>query len=213
MKAWGWVALIPILGTLASAESLGDAAKRERERREKTKQAGTPTKVIQEEDLVTGPGKDAKGTFNPRPGAAARGGDAGASASPRGSTSPPPSTSSSAGEDRAPLTEVDAKRDAARRRLESSYGDIAGMAWSFIRAVRAYETCVNMQLSMTEYCRALANRIETSARAIAASMEEAEDAARQGWLAPGEVRDMRRRYRMDDSFWDELVTLVRRSRP
>jgi hypothetical protein len=211
MKAWGWVALIPILGTLASAESLGDAAKRERERREKTKQAGTQTKVIHEEDLVTGPGKDAKGTFNPRAGAA-RGGDAGASAPPKGSASPPPSTSSSTGDDRAPLTEVDAKRDAARRRLESSYADIARMAWSFIRTVRAYETCVNMQLSLTEYCLALANRIESGARAIAASMEEAEDAARQGWLAPGEVRDMRRRYGMDDAFWDELVALVRRPR-
>src|SRR4029453_9640365 len=102
MKAWGWVALIPILGTLASAESLGDAAKRERERREKAKLAGTPTKVIHEEDLVTGPGKGAKGTFNPRPGAAARGGDAGSSASPKGSASPLPSTSSSADEERPP---------------------------------------------------------------------------------------------------------------
>jgi hypothetical protein len=201
MKAWVWVALIPILGTLANGESLGDAAKRERERREKTKQAGTQTKVIHEEDLVTGPGKEAKGTFNPRTGAVARGGDAGASGPPKGSD----------GKD--PLTEVDARRDAARRRLESSYADIAGMAWSFIQAVREYQVCVNMQLSLTQHCRALATRIETSARAIAASMEEAEDAARQGWLPPGEVRDMRRRYRMDDSFWDELVALVRQPRP
>ena len=213
MKAWVWVALIPILGTLANAESLGDAAKRERERREKTKQAGTQTKVIHEEDLVTGPGKEAKGTFNPRTGAVGRGGDAGASGPPKGSASPPPSTSSSFGDGSGPVTEVDARRDAARRRLDSSYADIAGMAWSFIQAVREYETCVNMQLNLTQHCRALANRIETSARAIAASMEEAEDAARQGWLPPGEVRDMRRRYRMDDSFWDELVALVRQPRP
>jgi len=210
MKAWGWVALIPILGTLASAESLGDAAKRERERREKTKQAGTPTRVIHEEDLVTGPGKSAKGTFNPRTGS--RGGDAGSSGPPKGSASPLPSASSF-GEGSAPLSEVDAKRDAARRRLESSYGDIARMAWSFIRAVREYETCAKALITMTEYCRVLAGRIESSARAIAASMEEAEDAARQGWLPPGDVRDVRRRYGMDDAFWDELVTLVRQSRP
>jgi hypothetical protein len=201
MKAGVWVALIPILGTLANAESLGDAAKRERERREKTKHAGTQTKVIHEEDLVTGPGKEAKGTFNPRTGAVVGGGDAGAGGPPKGSDA------------KDPLTEVDARRDAARRRLESSYADIAGMAWSFIQAVREYQVCVNMQLSLTQHCRALATRIETSARAIAASMEEAEDAARQGWLPPGEVRDMRRRYRMDDSFWDELVALVRQARP
>jgi hypothetical protein len=47
---------------------------------------------------------------------------------------------------------------------------------------------------------------------IAASMEDAEDAARQGWLVPGDVRAMRERYGMSSSFWDELVRLVHQHR-
>jgi len=43
-------------------------------------------------------------------------------------------------------------------------------------------------------------------------MEEAEEAARQGWLNPGEVRAVRQRYGMDDSFWDQLVSMVRQYR-
>jgi hypothetical protein len=210
MKAWGWVAMVPILATLANAESLGDVAKRERERREKTKQGstGTETKVIHEDDLVAAPGKDTKGTFNPSVGS--QGGAKGADV-PKGSPSVAPTRSSGSGAS-APLTEVEGKRAAALRQLESSYKSIAGIAWDLIRAVREYNNqgCAHMAFATSRSCVALANIIDQLVRSVAASMEGAEEAARQGWLTPGDVREMRKSYRMDDSLWDHLVDLVRR---
>ena len=52
----------------------------------------------------------------------------------------------------------------------------------------------------------------TLAMSIGTSMEDAEDAARQGWLTPGEVRDARQRHGMDDPFWDRLVRVVHQYR-
>ena len=43
-------------------------------------------------------------------------------------------------------------------------------------------------------------------------MENAEEAARQGWLNPGDVRAVRQRYGMDDALWDKLVRYVHQYR-
>ena len=74
-------------------------------------------------------------------------------------------------------------------------------------AVKQYASC-----GETSRCQALAARIERLAISIGVGMEEAEEAARQGWLNPGEVRAVRQRYGMDDSFWDQLVSMVQQYR-
>jgi hypothetical protein len=205
MKAWAWVAVLSILGSLAYAESLGDVAKRERERREKKKQQGTATetKVIHDEDLAAAPGKDSKGTFNPATGFATGRGSAGESEPSKSSA---PSSSSSGNGD---ITEVDVRRAGARQRLESSYASIAGTAWSLVQAVREYAGCGKIP---SRRCLSLAATVESLAMSVGASMEDAEEAARQGWLNPGEVRAVRQRYGMDDSFWDKLVSAVHQYR-
>ena len=131
MKAWAWLAAVSILGSIAHAESLGEVAKRERERREKNKRQGTETKVINDDDLTAGRDKDSKGTFNPGAGLATGRGGAGASGPSKGSTPPSPSASPAGGD---AVTEVDVRRAGARQRLESSYEKIAGEAWSAWRS-------------------------------------------------------------------------------
>ncbi|PYQ05352.1 MAG: hypothetical protein DMF83_15615 [Acidobacteria bacterium] len=207
MNAWACVAVLSILGSLAYAESLGDVAKRERERREKKKQQGTETKVIHDEDLAAAPGKDSKGTFNPGTGFATGQGSAGASASAKSSAALLPSTSSSSGS--GDITEVDFRRAGARQRLESSYATIAETAWSLVEAFREYAGCGEIP---SRRCLSLATTVESLAMSVGASMEDAEEAARQGWLDPGEVRAVRHRYGMDDSFWDKLVSVVHQYR-
>jgi hypothetical protein len=200
MKASAWMAIFPILGSMVYADSLADAARRERERREKNKGTAEAT-VIREEELVAGRGQASKGTFSS---AAASATDA---AEPDAAL-PAASTETSGGSSPAG---ADATRAAARRRLEQSYAAIAQNAFALMRAVQLYQGCQGPQQTdaMQSSCRQKLLGIGSLAFAIGARMQDAEEAARQGWLSPGEVRDARRRYRMDDSYWDQLVTLVR----
>ena len=94
-----------------------------------------------------------------------------------------------------PSSEVDARRAAARERLEATY-----------------EQCAAPGPDANKSCQTSLAEIGNLALSIGVSMEHAEDAARQGWLAPGEVRDCRRRHGMGDSFWDELVRAVNQYR-
>lgn len=199
MKVWVWFAMVPILGSLAHAESLADAAKRERERREKKK--ATETKVIGEEELVAGPGGKAKGTYTPATGSASEG--------PKAVVTPP--SPSSKGEVGERPTEVDNRRKAARERLDASYETIRETAWSLMQAVHQYGQCNEPAIPPRD-CQALLVRVGKLALSVGASMEDAEDAARQGWLTPGDVRDARQRHGMDDSFWDRLVRAVHQYR-
>lgn len=201
MKAWGWMAVVSILSLPAYADSLGDVAKREQERREKKKQQQSPpagTRVIRDEDLTAAPGKDAKGTFNPGSGFA----------SGRTTPSPSPSSPPNGG---GPVTQVDALRAGARQRLESSYARISGTAQSLAQAVLQYQAqkCEDMP---TTRCHGLLIAVGKLAMSVGASMEDAEEAARLGWLNPGEVRAVRQRYGMDDAMWDRLVGLVHKYR-
>jgi hypothetical protein len=198
MKASVWLVVVPIMGSMAQAESLGDAAKRERERREK-KGGVVKAPVIREEELVAGPGKAAKGTFNPAAGPV--GGRA------NKDLKQPSSPSESDG----PLTEVDNRRAAARGRLEASYETIRETAGSLMHAVSQYGPCEGV-IPVSTSCDARLRHIWKLAMSVGLSMEDAEEAARQGWLAPGDVRDARQRYGMDDAFWDELVRLVHQYR-
>jgi hypothetical protein len=207
MKTWGWVAVLSILGSLANAESLGDLAKRERERREKKKQQGAESgaKVIHDDDLLAAPAKDSKGTFSPGTGFAS--GRGSPSTSGKSSVPLPAPTSSPSGN--GGMTEVDVLRAGARQRLESSYQKIAETAWALGQAIRDYQACGVM---MADRCQSLLVTVGNLAMAVGAGMEDAEEAARQGWLHPGEVRAVRQRYGMDDAFWDKLVSEVRQYR-
>ena len=199
MKAWGWSAVVLMVGSMAQADSLGELAKRERERREKQKeQQGTSveTRVIRDEDLAAAAGRDSKGTFNP--------GSGFASGWPTASPSPSPSSSpGSTGS----VTQIDATRAAARERLETSYQKISEMAQSLLQEVQRYQAqkCEDMP---RRDCQGLLIVIGKLAISIGITMDDAEEAARQGWLNPGEVRAMRQRYGMDDAMWDKLVSLV-----
>jgi hypothetical protein len=203
------VAVLSVLGSFASAESLGDLAKRESARREKKKQPGAATeaKVIHDDDLLAAPAKDSKGAFNPGTGFASGQGSPAASASPKGSVPLPTSTSSSDGS--GGMTEVDVMRAGARQRLESSYQRIAETASSLMQAVQDYTGRGELT---TKRCQALLITIGSLAMSVGAGMEDAEEAARQGWLNPGEVRAVRQRYGMDDAFWDKLVRVVHQYR-
>jgi hypothetical protein len=61
-------------------------------------------------------------------------------------------------------------------------------------------------------CNSLVRSLVRQAFAVGQAMEAAEDAARQGWLEPGEVRAARQRHGMADSAWDELVRIVQQHR-
>lgn len=199
MKAWGWSAVVLMVGSMAQADSLGELAKRERERREKQKQqqgTSVETRVIRDEDLAAAAGRDSKGTFNPGSGFA----------SGRPTASPSPSPSSSPGSTGS-VTQIDATRAAARERLETSYQKISEMAQSLLQEVQRYQAqkCEDMP---RRDCQGLLIVIGKLAISIGITMDDAEEAARQGWLNPGEVRAMRQRYGMDDAMWDKLVSLV-----
>jgi hypothetical protein len=197
MKAWAWMAVVPILSSLAHAESLGDVAQREHERRAKTRDVPRAT-LIREEELVAGPGKASRGTFNPAVGPAI--------IRPKADVAPPAASSTANGG--GARTEVDNRRAAARDRLEASYEMIRDTAWSLMQAIAQYEQCRGPVIPANKSCEAQLFHIGFLALSVAARMEDAEDAARQGWLTPGDVRDARRRHGMDDSFWDALVRAV-----
>jgi len=199
MKVPAGLAMVPILVSLAQAESLGDVAKRERERREKNK--ATEIKVIGEEELAAGRGNKAKGTYSAPTGSA--------SGAPNANIAPPSpsSTKDGSGEQ----SEVDARRAVARERLDATYEAIRDTAWSLMQALGQYRRCSEPVIPPRN-CETLLVRVGNLVLSVAASMEDAEDAARQGWLTPGDVRDARRRHGMADSFWDELVRVVHQYR-
>jgi hypothetical protein len=48
--------------------------------------------------------------------------------------------------------------------------------------------------------------------AAGAGLDDAEDAARTSWLPPGEVREIRKRYGLDEAAWDDIARLSREYR-
>src|SRR5262249_22101311 len=210
MRALCLVAILSILSSTVVAQSLGEVARREQERRdnEKKKQGASATqpKVIGDEDLHSASSKDSKGTYS----------------APAGSTGTSPSSSATAGRAAASpgglapsagsLSEVDGLRAAARGELEESYQRINAVARTFVEGVQLYESSRCEDAGYSPRCARLLANIATLAFSIGSSMEDAEDAARRGWLPPGEVTATRARYGMSSSYWDRLVELVHRYR-
>lgn len=203
MRPWASLLILLFTASLAAAQSLGEVAQREREHREKEKekQGGTKTKVIDELGLTAGPGKDAKGTFNP------------AAGSPRSAGTPSPSTPGASTTSGGRLTDVDLQRAAARRRLAATYMKIYSVMGSFLQAVQQYERRCGDAGVATNVCASQFRKLASMTVGIATAMSLAEEEARQGWVPPGEVRQLRMGLGLDDSNWDELARAVERYRP
>jgi hypothetical protein len=199
------LAVLAVAGRLASEESLGDAAKRERERREKGK--GSESRVIQEQDLHAPSPKDSKGTFSggspaadptsaavdPRPVVPSSTGVIpwGVSATP----TPPPAGGN---------PEVDATQAAARARLRRSYQKVAAYAKALGQAVRDFEDCP----TINEQCHRRLVKAQGLAQSVSAEIAEADEAARQGWLPPGDLRAAREEQGLHDAAWEQLLGWV-----
>ena len=207
MKAWAWLAMIPFLGSLAEADSLAEAAKRER----REKSAKAPVKVIGDEDLAAGTGTGAKGTYSPAAGSPSGGSAPAASPSKTGARGRSAPSTESAAPAGATVTEVDSKRVAARQRLDAAYARISAVAGQLISAVEQYRRCQGLPVdsnSPSSGCGPTIDDIGLMAIAVGGGMGDAEEAARQGWLSPGEVREARQKYGMEDAYWDKLVSIV-----
>lgn len=209
------VVVLILAGSALHAESLADAAKRERERREKNKAAGVEVKVIGAEELAAVPTDGGSGTFNvgtngndreytDAPVKTSNGPSAPRSSAPSTSSGDDPSPRSTT-----PSSDSDPKRDAARQRLAARYQRIASSAAQFLRYAEAYQGC---QGNTGTQCRQLAQSAAQHAINVAEDMEKADEEARRAALAPGEVRLMRAEYGMDDAYWDKLVRFVQEHR-
>jgi hypothetical protein len=174
----------------ASAESLSDAARRESERRARNREAGVETKVIGGDELSAAtPGR---GTFNP------------------GAPSPIYGEPA-AGKGAAGKSEVEARRVAAHRRLESQYKKMAPMARRIVDDARGYDECVRAGRKASK-CSSLFEKVIRTATTLAPLVDEAENDAREGWLLPGDQRAARDRQRVSEPVWDEATRLARRYR-
>jgi hypothetical protein len=90
--------------------------------------------------------------------------------------------------------------------LNDAYSQISTAARPFVAEVVAYEReCSKVK---TATCTNLAQSIGWSAVQIANAMEKVDEAVRRASIPPGEVRAARRRYGMEDSFWDDVVRFV-----
>jgi hypothetical protein len=218
MKFLTIVGLLLVTGSTLHAASLGEAAKRERERREKNKAAGVEVKVISTEDLAAP--SSGKGTYND--------GTSGGSSSPsstsssssfsdRGGSLSAPSDSPSSGalvppgSSSSSSSDSDPKRDAARRRLAASYQRIAQAAAMFLQYAEAYHGCP-IEAAPGTRCYALRVNAASWAIKVAKEMDQAEDDARRGSLPAGEVRRIREAYGLDDPYWDKLVRYMQQHR-
>jgi hypothetical protein len=215
-------ALYTLLAFLTSqaplqATSLGEAAKRERERREKNKADGVEVKVISADDLAEVPSDGGKGTYNEGTnGAPARR----PSESSSGATAANPSTEGSSA-DRSPLVLDSApgrdkrsaappKPSAAMSDLISAYRNMASSAKSLIDNAKAYEGCDSGMVSGST-CTGVATTLTRLAKSLAHDLERAEQTAREGGVTPGEIRVAQSRCDCGVDF-DHVARLVQKYR-
>lgn len=217
MKSVAWAVLFVVVTSWAGAESLADAARRERERREKNKTEGVEAKVVDSDELARTQTKKGKGTVNygtagdgsgPGPTSVYTGSSSSSSSMPS-SASKSPESSSSKGYDSA-NPELEGKRRQAHADLEAYYQQISSVADKLVTDVDQYlKGCAK---TASEHCSRLSDEIGHNAVYVANAMEKAEEAARVGWLQPGDVTAMRTKYGMDDGSWDRLVRIVQKYR-
>jgi hypothetical protein len=199
MKSPTYAVVLALAASWAGAESLADAANRERARREKAKEAGVEIKVIDADELVRTQTKtDGRGTFSL--GTTGDGGGAESSPSPSsssqridtrrpggarlsdGASLAPPMSSSAEAQWRARARAAQAWVDAARkRRAQAPSIPTAGSEVSTRRPRREVQTSCGVRVRIYE------NPDEEVREAERAQSEFEEEARRAGAL-PGWLR-------------------------
>jgi hypothetical protein len=199
MSARGIFIVIALCGTVAHAESLGEAARRERERRAQDPQAGRE-KVIGGDDLTAAPRDGGRGTFTAASGSAL--------------PAPPPAAASS--------RELDQTRAAARRQLDASCARLAPLGHALTQQAAAYEACMVRPMSakgknadpmaQEAKCAPIRAKAQSLAVRLSAGLDDLESSARRAWLQPGEVRAARERHGLDGRAWTDVERAINRYR-
>jgi hypothetical protein len=105
-------------------------------------------------------------------------------------------------------SEVDRKRDGARRELAALFGRIGPAADRLFQDVDNHlRICGNETQGQ---CRLSVENIVRQAVAISVHLADAQELARTSWLPPGEVRELRKQNGLSDGVWDRLISLVNR---
>jgi hypothetical protein len=205
MKLGTWAAALLVCAgptALAHGESLGDAAKRERERREKNKEQQIELRVLDDSDLAAAPSDGGKGTFNegttggrkPSPPEGAPPPSAPMPPDAPGTGSPllPPGGGALLDAPQAPRSSGDYRRDSARNALYSAYRSMASSAARLVKDAKEYQGCTTSTVSGSR-CVSLARNLTRLATSLSDSMEAAEALAHAGRVTPGEVRETQER--------------------
>lgn len=167
--------------------------------------ASTPATTVAPEagDSALATGVPAGG-FEPRD-APAHGGSAPAPASR--AAEPPPSTVSSPGPTPTPEDSLDARREQGRLAFENAMRNLQGRAEVLQRRLDNLARSCPPEATQVVGCDALREEIARDAREIRAAADEAEEAARRGWVDPGAIRDARERHTLREG---DLLALMAR---
>jgi hypothetical protein len=127
--------------------------------------------------------------------------------------SPSPRTAPEATAPASPVSEVDVARQQGRQKLEAAIAHVAQIGRELVRTSQYYQRLCSGEVPATPaLCEQLADRMGRLAVTAGIGLDDAEDAARTSWLPPGEVREIRKRYGLDDAGWDQIARLSRQFR-
>jgi len=105
-------------------------------------------------------------------------------------------------------TEVDIERDAGERRLEQTLAKLAAEMTRLSTNAREFESVCLSSRGDPSSCERLFSDISSSEEALGRGLDKAEEDARRSWVSPGVVRDLRRRYGLEESTWRDLANTV-----
>lgn len=107
-----------------------------------------------------------------------------------------------------PISEVDARRAEARRKLAEIFRRLGPAGRTLIRAAKIHvQSCGNVTEGQ---CRVSLENLGRQAIAVGTTLRDAQELARTSWLAPGDIRELRRTHGIDDRVFDEIVRIVSR---
>lgn len=174
----------------ALGQGLGDAAKKEQERRKQNQDKGVQARSFSDDDLGGSSGLTLEDDKEERDGQT--GG--------RASSGSAPSGSAPQGEDR---------RASGKRKLADVYAHIAGQASQLVDVAQQY-VGKGCETTVSDECGVLLQALDSLACAVGRNLDMANDLARQSWVLPGDVRELRGQYGLEERFWYELSSLARR---
>ncbi len=106
--------------------------------------------------------------------------------------------------------EVDLAREEGEKRLEQNYARLSREMSRLTENAREFESvCLGLR-GEPRSCRRLFDEISSSAQALGQGLDDAEEDARRSWVAPGVVRDLRRKHGLEEPSWSDLASTVRR---